>query len=885
MASQAFLSAEAAASSSVNVNVPGNSSSHSHFSIAGAAGGASTSMRGGHHGFVSSSRAAPWEASSERWGHIRVGGHDRACRSGIGAALSMPSFHQHSSSAVFTHDFCGRRSTRQVSKLHFGRPKLHNGKHSTDAECVVHAILRAPSSASIPGILDVWSAKLYPKEDFAYILCELGNSGEALKALSIYEWAITQDSLKSKRGKLLSTTISTLGRLGRVTLAQETFDKAVLAGFGQNVHAFSALVSAYGRSGQLNKALEVFEAMKKSGCRPNLVTYNAVLDACSKGGADYMTALSVFEEMDREDIEPDRITFNSLIAVCSKGGLCAEARKTIEEMQSRGIRPDLVTYNSFLDAVCKAGKMHEAAGLFSSMRRNSVMPNVVTYSTLLDGYSKAGYFTEALAVHEEMKKAHIHPDRVSYNALVGVYAKLGKFDDALLVCTQMERAGYKKDASTYNAVLDAYCKQGKYHDALKLLEKMKTEGIVPNVLTYTPMVDAFLKGGLYKEALQVFKEFREAGLKPDVVLYTSVIDALCKSGLVEDASNLLNQIITEGIQPNVVTFNSMIDAYGLKRLVELPSNGFSGEEIEHLSTLCKLLVGADARHGADGHFNFSRLSLKETLAKKPFFSKLSLRGIHKDILAAVGLFQQMWELGVKPNVVTFSAVLNACSRCASFTEAALLLEELRKFDSKVYGVAHGLLIGLTNQAFRLACVLFDEVSRMDHSTSEAFFNALADILWHFGQRQGAQRVILEARRRHIWVLAWQTSQQQYCLDLHSMSVGAAQAMLHAWLLNIRSIVFEGYELPKLLSILTGWGRHSKVPGESIVKQAVESRLLAIGAPFQVAKFNEGRLVSTGPIVGGWLQETSTLEHLLLHDTRVKTDDAIDWCTEKQLLPA
>lgn len=31
-----------------------------------------------------------------------------------------------------------------------------------------------------------------------------------------------------------------------------------------------------------------------------------------------------------------------------------------------------------------------------------------------------------------------------------------------------------------------------------------------------------------------------------------------------------------------------------------------------------------------------------------------------------------------------------------------------------------------------------------------------------------------------------------------MSSGAARAMVHAWLLNIRSIVFEGHELPKLL---------------------------------------------------------------------------------------
>lgn len=62
------------------------------------------------------------------------------------------------------------------------------------------------------------------------------------------------------------------------------------------------------------------------------------------------------------------------------------------------------------------------------------------------------------------------------------------------------------------------------------------------------------------------------------------------------------------------------------------------------------------------------------------------------------------------------------------------------------------------------------------------------------QRRGAQLVVLEGKRRHVWENTW----SDFCLDLHLMSSGAARAMVYAWLLNIRSIVFEGHELPKLL---------------------------------------------------------------------------------------
>lgn len=74
-----------------------------------------------------------------------------------------------------------------------------------------------------------------------------------------------------------------------------------------------------------------------------------------------------------------------------------------------------------------------------------------------------------------------------------------------------------------------------------------------------------------------------------------------------------------------------------------------------------------------------------------------------------------------------------CSRCSSFDEASLLLEELRLFDNQVYGVAHGLLMGQRESVWTQALSLFNEVKQMDSSTASAFYNALTDMLWHFDQ--------------------------------------------------------------------------------------------------------------------------------------------------------
>lgn len=83
--------------------------------------------------------------------------------------------------------------------------------------------------------------------------------------------------------------------------------------------------------------------------------------------------------------------------------------------------------------------------------------------------------------------------------------------------------------------------------------------------------------------------------------------------------------------------------------------------------------------------------------------------------------------------LSYATLASCCSRCSSFDEASLLLEELHLFDNQVYGVAHGLLMGHSENVWLQAASLFDEVRRMDSATASAFYNALTDVLWHFGQ--------------------------------------------------------------------------------------------------------------------------------------------------------
>lgn len=87
------------------------------------------------------------------------------------------------------------------------------------------------------------------------------------------------------------------------------------------------------------------------------------------------------------------------------------------------------------------------------------------------------------------------------------------------------------------------------------------------------------------------------------------------------------------------------------------------------------------------------------------------------------------------------------------------------------------------------------------------------------------------------------------------------------------------------SILTGWGKHSKVVGDGTLRRAIEALLTGMGAPFRVANCNIGRFISTGSVVAAWLKESGTLKVLVLHDDRIHPEGAkLDQIANLQALP-
>ncbi|KAG5016777.1 hypothetical protein JHK85_022913 [Glycine max] len=504
-----------------------------------------------------------------------------------------------------------------------------------------------------------------------------------------------------------------------------------------------------------------------------------------------------------------------------------------EESRTRGYGNTVYSFSAMISALGRNNRFSEAVSLLRSMGKFGLEPNLVTYNAIIDAGAK-GELTFEIVVKflEEMIAAGCMPDRLTYNSLLKTCVAKGRWKLCRDLLAEMEWKGIGRDVYTYNTYVDALCKGGRMDLARHAIDvEMPAKNIWPNVVTYSTLMAGYSKAERFEDALNIYDEMKHLLIRLDRVSYNTLV------GLY---ANLGQQLPA------------------LECAVDTP---FQANEHQIKPSSSRLIVGNFQDQKTDIGNNDEIMKMLEQLAaEKAGLTKKDKRS-RQDNFFIVQIFQKMHEMEIKPNVVTFSAILNACSCCETFQDASKLLDALRVFDSQVYGVAHGLLMGHRQGIWDQTQTLFDELEHLDSSTASAFYNALTDMLWHFGQKLGAQMVVIEGRNRNVWKGGWSTES----LDLHLTSCGAACAMVHTWLLELRTTVFGGQKLPPILSILTGWGKHSKVVGNGTLRKAVEALLNGIGAPFQISECNLGRFKSEGPEVAAWLRQPSTLNVLLLHD--------------------
>ena len=207
----------------------------------------------------------------------------------------------------------------------------------------------------------------------------------------------------------------------------------------------------------------------------------------------------------------------------------------------------------------------------------------------------------------------------------------------------------------------------------------------------------------------------------------------------------------------------------------------------------------------------------------------------------VKTFNQLLDLGIiTPDDRFCGCLLNVMTQTPK-EELGKLTDCVEKANPKLGSVVRYLVEEVEGDGdFR------KEASELFHSiideVKKAFCNSLIDLCVNLDNLDRACELLDLGLTLEIYTDIQSKSKTQWSLHVKSLSHGAALTALHVWINDLSKVLESGEELPPLLGINTGHGKHKY--SEKGLATVFESHLKEINAPFHEASDKAGWFLTT-----------------------------------------
>lgn len=301
-----------------------------------------------------------------------------------------------------------------------------------------------------------------------------------------------------------------------------------------------------------------------------------------------------------------------------------------------------------------------------SCDRGAVDPHPAAVPTALRACGRLGNASSGRLIHALVltRFPSLSSDAVVSTALLDMYAKCGLVASARRVFDEMPCAD---DLVAWNAMLAGYARHGLPERALALAIKMRGQGLHPDLVTWNAIVSGFALAGDDQMADDLVHAMQDDGFRPDVVTWTSLVSGSVLNCHYVRARTLFRRMVAAGthVLPSSATIASILPAFAnvadVKRGKEVHAYAVVGG-IEKDLTVCSTLVDMYAKCGLmlEAHRLFDKMTERSTVTWNSMIFGLANSGLCQE---AINLFDRMLCDGARPDHLTFTAVLTACSYC------------------------------------------------------------------------------------------------------------------------------------------------------------------------------------------------------------------------------
>ncbi|KNA14809.1 hypothetical protein SOVF_103760 [Spinacia oleracea] len=564
------------------------------------------------------------------------------------------------------------------------------------------------------------------------------------------------------------------------------------------------------------------------GLGDNVVEQDAVTVLNNMKNPDTaLLALQFFQS--KLKLSREVVLYNVTLKVLRKTRELDMAEKLFDEMLQRGIKPDNVTFSTIISCCRMCNMPQKGVEWFEKMPAFGCNPDDVTYSAMIDAYGRAGNVDRAFALYDRARTERWIIDVVTFSTLIKIYGKTGNFDGCLNVYEEMKALGAKPNLVIYNTLLDAMGRAKRPWQAKNIFKEMTNNGISPSWGTYAALLRAFCRARYGDDAIKVYKEMKEKGLEFNVILYNSLLAMCADLAYVDDAVKIYEEMKISGtFQPDSWTFSSMVTIYSCSGQVAEAEN----------------VVNEMVEAGFEPNI-FVLTSLIQCYGKANQTDDV------------VRTFDRVLELGIIPDDRFCGCLLNVMTQTPK-EELSKLIGCILMSNEKLGAVVQILLEGESSEGhFKgAASELFGTIS-MD--VKKAYCNCLIDLCVNLNLLERACELLDLGLTSQIYSDLQSRTSTQWSLHLKSLSLGAALTSLHVWTNDLEKAIEKGEELPPLLGINTGHGKHKY--SEKGLAGVFVAHLKELNAPFHEAPDKVGWFLTTKAAAQSWLESRKSPENV------------------------
>lgn len=405
----------------------------------------------------------------------------------------------------------------------------------------------------------------------------------------------------------------------------------------------NTIIRGFSHSEFPEKAFVFYSSMLHQRNRsPNNFTFPFLLNSCARLPT-LKPGIQVHCHVIKFGFDLDLFVRNALMHFYSVFKLLDDAQVVFEGSPVR----DIVSYNTMINGCALVDKAGHALHLFREMQAFGIQPDEFTFVALLSASSSLNGSRIGKQIHGFVYRnlCCIDSNVLLKTAILDMYAKCGLMNLAERMFYSM---GSCKSTAAWSSMVSGYAGLGETEAARRMFDQMDQR----DVICWTAMISGYAQSGQYSKALELFVQMEGLGIKPDEFTVASVLSACARLGALTFGERLHSRYIEgELCSQNIFLSTALIDMFSKCGNIDSALHMFHRipKDLRTVSLFNSMISGL-AQHG-----------LGES---------------------ALAVFREMEATGLRPDSITFVAVLSACSHSGLIKEGKKLFRSM----SNVSGV-------------------------------------------------------------------------------------------------------------------------------------------------------------------------------------------------------